>query len=232
MKKKNYIVTIVIMILSYVVNNYAHKEWIHQWQVKQAYLLLKNEIGFDIQGFVNHMGMNHTGIGNGPFKGNSIVQAAWEEDLYDPVWEVGGLSSAVGVSYCGWDPSSTHFWQADAGDYSSIDIPLDVGNCPLENGEIPNAYWKALHYIYGGWVLKWKPTETIRIRLPNGHTYRFEKLILETPLCITFQYASLVDLYKTGKIYFVWNPKSNYRIYDEKLGKYISFQGYFPLPTG
>ncbi|WP_337866560.1 hypothetical protein [Ignavibacterium sp.] len=86
--------------------------------------------------------------------------------MYDPIWEVGGLMLGT-MSYCGWDASSTHFWNADAGDSSTINIPLDLNNCPLPDGEIPNAYWKAMHYIYGGWVIKWKPQ--------NGYTFTASK---------------------------------------------------------
>lgn len=210
---------------------YAHKEWVHQHQVRQAYLLLKQQLGFDVAILQNHLGFNHNGEGPGPFLGCSIVQGAWEEDLYDPVWEVGGLMLGP-WSYCGWDASSTHFWNADAGDNSTINIPSDLNDCPLPGGEIPNAYWKAMHYIYGGWVIKWKPQNGYTFTASNGHTYRFEKQVLEYPMVVTFYYNSLVDLYKNGNIVFVQYPKSNFRIYNVTLKKYVSISGNFPIPAG
>ncbi|NWF89316.1 MAG: hypothetical protein HXY50_07605 [Ignavibacteriaceae bacterium] len=183
-----YRVCTLILCLLTSAQLFAHKEWVHQHQVKQAYLLLKNQLGYDIPELLSHMGMNDIGEGPGPFLGCSVAQGAWEEDLYDPVWEVGGIMLGI-QSYCGWDASSTHFWKADAVDNSSINIPLDIGECPLPNGEIPNAYLKAQHYLYGNWVINWKPGDNFTFTAQNGHIDRVERLIAELQPCVTIYFS-------------------------------------------
>jgi hypothetical protein len=82
MKKLIFSISLVSILLFVNTSLYAHKEWVHQHQVRQAYLLLKQQLGFDIAILQNHLGFNHSGKGPGPFLGCSIVQGAWEEDLY------------------------------------------------------------------------------------------------------------------------------------------------------
>jgi len=117
---KIFIFKISLAILLLCVNSslYADKEWVHQWQVKQAYMLLKNQLGFDIQQIWDKLGYNHSGAGYYPFGNNGIVYSSWEEDTYNPVWEVGGLMLGIN-SYCGWDASATHLWNSDFGDGSA-----------------------------------------------------------------------------------------------------------------
>lgn len=41
-------ISIAILLLCANSSLYSHKEWVHQHQVRQAYLLLKQQLGFDI----------------------------------------------------------------------------------------------------------------------------------------------------------------------------------------
>ncbi len=111
-------------------------EALHQYIVREAYKLLKDEVG-PISYLENRLGSNETGSYPFSLQGGKIVTGAWREDSEDIVWwhEILGF---------GWYVTCTHFWEADAGDLSKFtSIPLhDV---------FENAYWKAQKYLYGNW---------------------------------------------------------------------------------
>ncbi len=175
---------------------YAHKEWVHQYQVKQAYLLLSNQIGRDIPVMSQFIGLNVEGPGSLRWRTRSIVGGAWREDLEDVVWghERPTLQNPVP---CGWDPSSTHFWNADAGDNSTINVPDD--GCE----GIGNAYQKALRLLwpatYGMWHVYYQTDQPQQWSFPNpnGGNYTIPNLY-ETTSAIGIEYNSLVDFYRTG----------------------------------
>lgn len=75
MNKLIFTICITSIFLFVTSSLYGHKEWVHQHQVRQAYLLLKQQLGFDIAILWNHLGFHHSGTGPGPFKGCSIYNA-------------------------------------------------------------------------------------------------------------------------------------------------------------
>ena len=90
--------------------SHAHGSHVHLHQVKQAYTLLKNEFGSDIPEMRDYIGLNNVGDGGRIWRTGLVTVGAWREDLEDIVYWVGDID-------CGWDPASTHFWDADAGDW-------------------------------------------------------------------------------------------------------------------
>jgi hypothetical protein len=109
--------TSLIIGLSLVFINigFAHHEWVHQYQVKQAYLLLKNQIGNDIPELSDYIGLSASGAGARMWNEGLVSVGAWREDLEDIVWEVGDFN-------CGYTPSITHFWDADK--HGFPDLPV------------------------------------------------------------------------------------------------------------
>jgi len=104
----------------------------HQYLVQQAWQLFKTQFPT-----IQHTEMNdHIGTweNSGPWTTGLAAAGAYREDLEDPVY-------GVGQPFNGWNQSSTHFWDADAGDDSKISVPL--------SRDIENAYQKARVYIYG-----------------------------------------------------------------------------------
>jgi hypothetical protein len=113
MKKK--LLFIWLLLLSAIMPSHAHKEWVHQYMVQQAYLFMENQIG-PVPLIKNSVGLNSS---NGPFRGAGqayfldfpqIAGGAWREDVDD--WVYGYTTNPNN----GNTPSITHFWTADGGD--------------------------------------------------------------------------------------------------------------------
>jgi hypothetical protein len=78
--------TCSILCLSFLLlsqNVWAHKEWVHQYQVKQAYLLLQAQLGQDLPAMSEFVGLNAEGPGTMKWRTRSIVAGAWREDMED-----------------------------------------------------------------------------------------------------------------------------------------------------
>lgn len=126
----------LLVSVAFVTPALSHKEWVHQHMVKQAYLLLQAQLGSDIPAMTPFVGMGVSGPGYRKWRTRTIVNGAWREDIEDVVWHTGECSPEPCVAP-GFDASSTHFWDADAGDWSTIDIPMDGF------GGIGNSFFKA-----------------------------------------------------------------------------------------
>ncbi len=196
--------TLVIVLLSAMCASVgeAHKEWVHQYQVKQAYLLLQNQMGQAIPQMSQFVGLNVNGPGELRWRTRSIVGGAWREDLEDVVWGIG--SAPPPEIPCGLDPSSTHFWDADAGENSTIEIPWPGNAC----GGIPNAYQKVLRLLwpstYGQWHVYYQTDSPMQwvINRVGGGTYTIPNLYQSTG-AIGIAYNSLVEFYQTGNAWVV-----------------------------
>ncbi|TGE16959.1 hypothetical protein [Hymenobacter elongatus] len=118
---------------------FAHKEWVHQYMVKQSYLYLEQQIGA-IPALRNAIGLNYHGKGNDaqPFNTSyPIGIGAWREDTEDPVY---GYRLGVNSS----TPSITHFWDADNPNENYESVPLNVNG----SSKAPNAWEKARVYLF------------------------------------------------------------------------------------
>ncbi|MEY4876627.1 MAG: hypothetical protein RL708_1776 [Bacteroidota bacterium] len=117
----SFILSISLIILIFSNKAFAHKEWVHQYMVREAYKMLKSTRGVNY-GVYNDMqfglnfwsgGGDYFGEGNpnDPWNTNSpIIVGAWREDEEDIVF---GYKLSPG--HCG-DATMSHFWQADNGD--------------------------------------------------------------------------------------------------------------------
>lgn len=168
-----YRLLLAVMILT--TSSMAHKEWVHQYIVKQGYLFLESELGFQIPDLRNRIGLNFYGKGsdNDPWGTGLIGVAAWREDLEDPIWGYGGL-------FQGWTPSSTHFWIADLDDDARTPIPLSTAAF--------NAFYKAKIYLFGGHrIFRYGPGILPGVGPVLGYFYSWN---------------SLANFYKTGQCYY------------------------------
>jgi len=123
---------LLYVLLVFNINIFAHKEWVHQHIVKQAYQLLVNHYDFDLSIIGAHLGSD--GPGNGPWRTGEILTGAWREDMEDFI----GNSGSWG---------GNHFWVADISDTQK--------NWIVDIGDQINAYQKVLKYAYGGWTLEY-----------------------------------------------------------------------------
>jgi hypothetical protein len=116
------------------INNFAHKEWVHQHVVQEAYLLLENSISLNgsfVSLFRDQNGNlypqqepSHPSI-------CPIIEAAWEEDYSDIVYE---YCWSLPFSECSY-ASVTHFYDPD--------ISNRYANNNFAGGNWENAFEKA-----------------------------------------------------------------------------------------
>lgn len=154
----------------------AHKEWVHQYTVKEAYRFLESKVGGPILDLKNHIGVDFYGYGddNDPWATGYIGVGAWREDREDIVWGYGDI-------FDGWDPSSTHFWNADNGDNCMTPIPL--------SGNAYNAWYKARIYLFGGHRIFFAKKA-------------FDAGIGQVILGRYYSYNSLAEFFNTGHCYY------------------------------
>ncbi|TGE25958.1 T9SS type A sorting domain-containing protein [Hymenobacter aquaticus] len=117
----------------------AHKEWVHQYMVKQSYLYLEQQIGA-IPALRDAIGLNYHGKGNDaqPFNNSyPIGVGAWREDSEDPIYH-------YDLGHGGFTPSITHFWDADNPNENYESVPLNIGY----TSKAPNAWEKARVYLF------------------------------------------------------------------------------------
>lgn len=141
--KKIYLILFLLLFCSFQ-PLLAHKEWVHQYIVNQAYQLLRDELGHEIPKLRHFAGVDINGSGtyiwgqqdNAPTwqRDYSMVVGAWLEDNEDIVYNSDYVLGVFNQSM-----SSTHFWDADAGDDQTINIHPNALNAP-------NAYHKADNY--------------------------------------------------------------------------------------
>lgn len=203
-----FIFTMIILPISangYFYNRRIHKEQVHQYIVQEAYRFLEKEVG-EIPVMKDYIGLNNFGPGrhdNHWYEQAAISTGVWQEDLFDSIWEYHGIAGAC--------ISSTHFWNADKGD----DAQSEIFGC----GNKPNAYQKALLYIFGSD----KNSNFTFTRDMDTHNwsptfggYYFTNLT-------RFRYKNLCDFYQTGNLRFVnWtvlNGETNYENKDMQFSE-------------
>ena len=127
-------------------NTYAHKEWVHQYMVKQSYLFLESKIG-TIPILRSAVGLNYVGQGDDILSANSgasIGTGAWREDIDDIVYGY-KTSNIFPPDVNDYTPSITHFWKADKGDDDRLNLVIggNGGNGGTYTNAYPNAWAKA-----------------------------------------------------------------------------------------
>lgn len=141
---------IFLLFLTLVTNKVdAHKEWVHQYIVNQAYLLLENSVP-NISSFYNSYFRDTHGnfypLGQPSHHSVTMVAGgAWEEDSYDIVY-----------GHCGFAPppfdpcpysSTTHFWNPDGSPYDNNTLEFTTGS--FENAfEKAEVMWNGNQNIY------------------------------------------------------------------------------------
>ncbi len=169
---------IFLLIIFFYQVSFAHKEWVHKYVVIQAYEFLKlHHPSIIYTDFNSRIGDYSVGCSHGPWQFGNITAGAYREDCEDVMYHTAGI--------VGQRVSITHFWDADAGDNSQIEL------CDLECWSYDNAYKKALHYINGSHEV-WADFPLCK---PPDLAWQAGFMFLK--------YNSLVDLYKNKKLYIV-----------------------------
>ena len=187
----------ILLVILTPFDSLAHKEVVHVNLAIEAYELLRMQYPV-----IENTSMN-TYVGPDPWVGcdllpwssGFITTGAYREDCEDPAWNHGEIF--------GVHPSATHFWDADAGDGSRINL------CIPTCYDYENAYETALRYVNGGFPFMMStqlrsptgqfPLELVAFGGPlNGHVARFVNTIGQTSFY--FSYSSLVQLFQTGVV--------------------------------
>jgi len=179
---RNFVAILTTLVLMFSSTLFPHQQSIHQYITREAFqLLIRSHPQLASSEMATYVGNNQTSTPyDRSWGAGKIVSGAWIEDEYDIVYHYGigrnptfnqWTANAYYSLFSGGAreafTSITHFWDADNGDNSTINIPNDLNRCPLEGGKIPNAYWKAMHYVNGNWVVKWKPPDNTTITISN-----------------------------------------------------------------
>jgi hypothetical protein len=200
----------IILFLIFLQVSYSHKQPVHQYIVREAYSLLKNQIG-DIPDMSSHISTIE-GNGGGIFATGLITGGTWNEDEFDVVYgysktnspEIQGGGIYDLIAYFGGvspDPfvSCTHFWDADNGDILDSDIEGTYDGQYFKF-TIPNAYQKLLKYLQGGFQITWSPNGLpVRLFTTYGHRINFTNSIGQE-YSFRFTYNELIQLYKTKTV--------------------------------
>jgi hypothetical protein len=189
----------------------AHKEWVHQYIVQEAYRYLEKQVGA-IPTLRDYVGVNSSGpafFGSG--KGEDrpwelphpIAIGVWQEDILDPVWRYYGFANPI------YDldhlVSITHFWSAQDGD----DNETHFNNPAI--ADYPNAFLKARNYMNNGLNL----TGEHGLYLDGKYTIKSTVLGINAAFkceAVQFEYQDLCDLITNGncnvpKGYYFGIPK-------------------------
>jgi len=180
----------ILSILLHPPELHAHREYVHQYLAIEAYrLLLQRYPGLSSTEMASHIGAQSGNCEGFPFTAATVTAGAYREDCEDPVYHYGDVISGLDKAYF----SASHFWDADAGDGSTIRI------CDAACGDYNNAYQKTLRYvlpgIYGRWTAKltW-PAGSSSFYLQGGGT----TTIVHAGL-IGFEYDSLAGFFRDGR---------------------------------
>lgn len=122
---------ILVVLIFFAIKTDAHKEWVHQYIVNQAYLLLNNTIPnitpmFD--SFFRDANGNLYPIGEPSNHSiTSVIGGAWTEDHSDIVYGHCGLPFPLPFSGCPLS-STTHFWNPDGDVYANNNLEFASGS--------------------------------------------------------------------------------------------------------
>ncbi len=183
--------TSVFLLLNFVPQTLrAHKEYVHQYLAVEAYkLLLLRYPGLASSGLATHIGSQGGGCDGFQFTAGTVTAGAYREDCEDPVFHYGDVAGPLDNAYF----SASHFWNADAGDLSTIEI------CDVGCGHYQNAYQKTLRYLLPGVHGRW----TAKLAWPAGLSHFYLQAggtgsIFHYGM-IGFEYDSLVQFYRDGR---------------------------------
>ncbi|MBZ0180450.1 MAG: hypothetical protein K8F36_14285 [Melioribacteraceae bacterium] len=190
----------LFFLISITVN--AHKEWVHQYVVEQAYLYIEAKLDILPQEFKEMFLYNNGNFP--PYERPShntiygVHGGAWMEDDYDPIYQ-----------YCGWEypifdwilncpySSNSHFWKPDLSD------PFHTYGLEFVSGTYHNAYEKCGKYWYGDEQMIFLGPLFFESNTPEG-TLLYNNGYSPTTSydLIIIRYNKLANMYKNGN-YFI-----------------------------
>jgi hypothetical protein len=151
---------------------YAHRQHIHQYLSREAYLLLRTADSTILELPEHIGGLDQFYAADSAWQRPFVTTGAWREDEEDVVFGYDVYPSPVINNYA--LVSITHFWDADQGDLVKnmirlqVDNPWPVPPLIVDIGPFENAYDKFMRFANGHWVL-WYPRPMDATNVSNGH---------------------------------------------------------------
>ena len=202
----------------------AHKQHVHQYIAREAYLLLRSSLGADVPQLQEHIGgLDPFYAGDSAWQRPFVTTGSWREDEEDVVFHYDAYEISPGLNYA--LVSITHFWDADQGDSAGNIFRLRIEQPPfpplnIDIGPYENAYDKFLRYAEGGWVV-WYPRAFTATNTANGHLLVLAPLPLPAAYGIPFSYDGLTDFYTFRVCTLRTDQNIVYTVYDETSGQYV-----------
>lgn len=181
---------LLISLLGILLNidAFSHDQTTHQYIVREAYNLLKKDVGV-VPILNEYIGTTQGRNSSNPWNSAYVVAGAFDEDARDVVYHHGDINNQTILQNGLWNADMglttlSHFWRISSSDLHQDDdhvthvTPLGI---PFD---AENAWTKVRAYRDGGWdVWVWDPSSNL-----PGKVYR---------------YSSLINLYNTGNVLLV-----------------------------
>lgn len=217
----------------------AHSQYTHQYIVREAYKLLKKQLGQDIPILVDYLGYDEgqtTDWTRDAFDSPYVVAGAWDEDVHDIVWNYDKRVDWVFKSILGdflsrvFFASISHFYCPDKIVATKNNfLVFELAPWPIPSiwiNDRNNAMTKALSYAYG--TKGAYDPYTSGITKSYGWQFNFYAGLED---CYHIRYDGIVNLYQSS--WYVINkydiggneyPENNYYLsFYEATRKYFSF---------
>jgi hypothetical protein len=215
---------ILLFTVTFVNQNFAHGQQVHQYIVKEAFELLLATANLDITEMQNHIGgLDPSYTGDYAWHKPFITTGAWREDEEDPIFNydfiyIQGFNIAL--------VSITHFWDADDGDLNNNMFPIVLPVPPYPSydiGPYENAYNKLLKYRDGGWVL-WFPDIILCKNAANGNRLIIVPIPSTPPdrFGISLEYTSITTFYNNSTINLLSDQNGQFTVFDSTAMQFIS----------
>jgi hypothetical protein len=202
----------------------AHKQHVHQYVAREAYLLLRSALGIDIPPLQDHVGgLEPFYAGDSAWQRPFVTTGAWREDEEDVIFHYDAYEISPGLNYA--LVSITHFWDADQGDTAGNIFRLRVERPPLppleiDIGPYENACDKFLRYARGNWVLRF-PRAFNATNASNGHSLLLTPLPVIVSYGVPISYNRLADLFRLRTCTLHSEQNITYIVYDETDGHVV-----------
>jgi hypothetical protein len=202
----------------------AHKQHVHKYIAREAYLLLRDHLGGDVPLMQEHVGgLEQFFDGDSAWQRPFITTGSWREDEEDVVFHHDLYEISPGLNYA--LVSITHFWDADQGDLVQNMFTLRIVLPPfppisIDIGPYENAWQKFSLFAAGGWPL-WYPRAFEATNTANGHTLLLTPLAVPAGYGVPISYNGLTTFFLQGQCTLRTDENITYTVYDQTAGTLI-----------
>ncbi|MCB0713946.1 MAG: T9SS type A sorting domain-containing protein [Ignavibacteriae bacterium] len=199
--KYQYFAFILMLFTLFPEQSKAHKEWVHQYILHEAYKLLKVYTGSIPEyetylGSSDYLNVENLDISRHPFDLTpAMTVGVWLEDVENVIPNLPTV----------WNASDGHFWDADISDNAETDMPWSTTN-------VANAWTKARYYWLG---TNHDPNFEMRIKGPFFVDILVDENRWRSDISVAQyeSYGSFFDMYCDRQVYIkAWTTSSGRKV--------------------